>query len=226
MREVSWGTELRDFVQAVGVFCKLRAPPIKLSLHSWTLSNPLVSKIIPLSETCNNSLYTNFQSHKRWLGRIIIDPRSNSTGHPHLWCTDLIGKFREIDDNGELTELTIKVTNKFSLYLRLSWGKLIFQNGDLKTINFSQDISLDLLLWFMSKLKQNPTSTSSKASLVSFVTLRFASSKSCLKSSLSVGEKFSSLSKIKSSRRIFSILNFGATQCQWRRMQEAVIWNG
>ena len=57
MREVSWGTVLRS-VQAVRVFCKLRAPPIKLSLHSWTLSNPLVSKIIPLSETCNNSLDT------------------------------------------------------------------------------------------------------------------------------------------------------------------------
>ena len=51
-----------------------------------------------------------------------------------------------MDDNGEWTELTIKVTNKFSLYLRLSGGKLIFQNVDLKAINLSQDILPDLLL--------------------------------------------------------------------------------
>ena len=64
MREVSWGTVPR--VPAAGGFCKLRAPPIKLSLHFWTLSNPLVSRIIPLSETCNNSLYKlNFHSHNK-----------------------------------------------------------------------------------------------------------------------------------------------------------------
>ena len=86
MREVSSGTVPRsDFVQAVGVFCKLRAPPIKLSLHSWTLSNPLVSRIIPLSGTCNNPLKKlNFQSNNMRMAIIM-------NGDPGINCTASFG---------------------------------------------------------------------------------------------------------------------------------------
>ena len=48
-REVSW----EILHQIVSVFCKLQLPLIKPSLHFLTLSNQLVSKIIPLLRTCN-----------------------------------------------------------------------------------------------------------------------------------------------------------------------------
>ena len=90
MREVSSGTVPRsDFVQAVGVFCKLRAPPIKLSLHSWTLSNPLVSRIIPLSGTCNNPLKKielSITQHEV-VGRMAII----MNGDPGINCTASFG---------------------------------------------------------------------------------------------------------------------------------------